>query len=173
MSALRGLFGYFRVNASLASIASTPGKPAARSAVAAGLSGPFSHGNFAAIPRVTGSPSAPPKSSGQNRVAHGARMAAAAVAAVGMDCQHAGCRFAPLRGLDLDRQAIFMAGPVDSDLVADEECRQQHNRPDPLEIHLVLETRRFRSMHAWHTGPASVKPARSHRLDPGRVLAKD
>jgi len=43
-----------------------PGKPAARSAVAAGLSGPFSHGSFAAIPRVAGSPSAPPKSSGQN-----------------------------------------------------------------------------------------------------------
>src|SRR5882724_3906136 len=30
----------------------------------AGLSAPFHHGNFASIPRVTGSPSAPPKSSG-------------------------------------------------------------------------------------------------------------
>jgi len=55
---------YFRVKASRASIPSAPGKPAARSAVAAESSAPFSHGNFAWIPRVTASPSAPPKSSG-------------------------------------------------------------------------------------------------------------
>ena len=46
-------------------------------------------------------------------------MAAAAVAAVGMHRQDAGGRFAPLRRLDLDGQAIFMAGPVDPDLIAD------------------------------------------------------
>ena len=40
-------FVYFRVKASLASIASAPGNPAARSAAAAGLSAPFSHGSFA------------------------------------------------------------------------------------------------------------------------------
>src|SRR5882724_13186295 len=97
----------------------------------------------------------------ENGVAHGTGMAAAAVAAVGMDRQHTGCRFAPLGGLDLDRQAIFMAGTVDPDLVTDEECRQQHNRPDPFEIHLALKARRIGSMHAWHTGRASVKPGRS------------
>ena len=44
--------------------ADTPGVEYMR-ADAAGLPGPFSQGNFAWIPRVTGSPSAPPKSSGQ------------------------------------------------------------------------------------------------------------
>jgi hypothetical protein len=40
-----------------------------------------------------------------------------------------------------------MAGPVDPDLVADEQRRQQRHRPDPFEIHLVLEARRIRWMH--------------------------
>jgi hypothetical protein len=31
-----------------------------------------------------------------------------------------------------------MAGPVDPDLITDPERRQQRNRPDPFEIHLVL-----------------------------------
>ena len=72
----------------------------------------------------------------ENGVAHGAGLAAAAVAAVGMDRHHAGGRFAPLGRLDLDRQAIFVGGPVDPDLVADHERRQQRNRPEPFEIHL-------------------------------------
>ena len=56
---------YFRVKTCLASIASPPCKPAAWSAFPAGLSGRFHHGNLASIPRVTGSPNGPPKSSGQ------------------------------------------------------------------------------------------------------------
>ena len=44
---------------------SAVGNPAAFIALAAGSSAPFSHFNFASIPRVTGSPSGPPKSSGQ------------------------------------------------------------------------------------------------------------
>ena len=276
-----GLPCYFRVKASLASIPSTPGKPAARSAVAAGLSAPFSHGNFAWIPRVTGSPSTPPKSSGQypfgttsageplqaiafsqrrfgvvrrhgargagigrigegdehrdQRALHrhdaglpahlverhplaarpryrrgaphnsrpsstrflstcassatrflppprstktaspdGAGLAAAAVAAVGMDRDHARCRFAALRGLDLDRQAIFVGGTVDPDLVADDQRRQQRNRAEPFENH--LDPRRAR-----HTGFIHRLAQRARQrqtgarspLDPGRILAKD
>src|SRR6185437_13883276 len=56
---------YFRVKAWFASIGSPACNPAALSAVAAASSDPFSHGSFATMPRVTGSPSQPPKSSGQ------------------------------------------------------------------------------------------------------------
>ena len=59
-----GLHCYFRVNACLGSMASPAGNPAAFSALPAASSAPFSHGNFASMPRVTGSPSGPPKSSG-------------------------------------------------------------------------------------------------------------
>ena len=109
----------------------------------------------------------------ENGVAHGAGMAAAAVAAVGMDRQHAGGRFEPLRRLDLDRQAIFVAGPVDPDLVADHERRQQRQRAEPFEIHLVLAGPPIRFMHrlAHRTRAASNRRARP--LDPGGVLAKD
>ena len=74
----------------------------------------------------------------EHGIADGAGLAAAAVAAIGMDRDHAGRRFASLRRLDLDRQAIFVAGPVDPDLVADDERRQQRNRPEPFEIHPTL-----------------------------------
>src|SRR5882757_8004803 len=101
-------------------------------------------------------------------------MPAAAVAAVGMHRHYSGSRFAALGGLDLDRQTIFMAGPVDPDLIADPERRQQRNRPEPFEIHLVLaEIRNPRACIAWHTGHASVKPARGSPLDPGRIFAKE
>src|SRR5882724_6039067 len=60
----RGL--YLRVKSSLASIDPSLFNPAALSAAAAGSPGLFHHGNFASIPRLTGSPSAPPKSTGQN-----------------------------------------------------------------------------------------------------------
>ena len=57
---------HFRVNTSRASIASFGCRPAARTAAAANSSAALPHhGNFASIPRVTGSPSTPPKSSGQ------------------------------------------------------------------------------------------------------------
>src|SRR5258708_4974034 len=42
-----------------------PAPDAARSHVAAGAAEPFNYGNVASIPRVTGSPSRPQKSSGQ------------------------------------------------------------------------------------------------------------
>ena len=45
-----GLHCYFRVNASLESMASPLRSPAAWSALPAALSAPFSHGSFAAIP---------------------------------------------------------------------------------------------------------------------------
>ena len=58
---------YRRVKTSRASIFSLLVRSAALSAAAAAESPlPFSHGNFASIPRVTGSPSTPPKSIGQN-----------------------------------------------------------------------------------------------------------
>ena len=71
-------------------------------------------------------------------IAHGAGLAATAVAAVGMDRQDAARRFASIGGLDFNGQAIFVAGPVDPDLVADIDRRQQRNRPQPFEIHLIL-----------------------------------
>jgi hypothetical protein len=55
-----------------------------------------------------------------------------------MNRDHARSGFASIRGLDLDGQAIFVAGPVDPDLIADLERRQQRNRPQPFEIHLIL-----------------------------------
>src|SRR4051794_16963435 len=128
-------------------------------------------------------------------------MSAAAVAAVRMHGHDAGCRFRPLWRFDRNRQPILMAGPVDPDLIADIERRQQRNRPEPFEIHLVLaeiaaQDSCFdafsqckpvstpgsspraciagkRSDIAWHTGHASVKPARGSALDPGRFFAKD
>ena len=100
-------------------------------------------------------------------------MAAAAVTAIGMDRHHAGGRFAPLRRLDLDRQPIFVAGPVDPDLVADHQRRQQRNRAEPFEIHLALAA----PAHASCPLGTPDTPASNRRafagLIPARVLAKD
>jgi hypothetical protein len=74
----------------------------------------------------------------ENGVSQRAGLAAASVAAIRMDSHHAGGRFAPLRRLDLNRQAIFVGRSVDPDLVADHERRQQRKRAEPFEIHLVL-----------------------------------
>jgi len=57
----------------------------------------------------------------QQRVAPGAGMPTAAVAAVRNNSHHAGRRFDPVRRLHLDRQAVFVTGPVDPDLIADHE----------------------------------------------------
>src|SRR3954470_16193726 len=56
---------HFRLKTSLASIVCVDASPAACSAIAAGSPDLLHHGNFVSIPRVTGSPSTPPKSSGQ------------------------------------------------------------------------------------------------------------
>ena len=55
---------HLRVNAASGAKSSATFRPAACSAVAA-APGVFSHGSFAWMARVTGSPSAPPKSTGQ------------------------------------------------------------------------------------------------------------
>jgi hypothetical protein len=65
-----------------------------------------------------------------------------------------------------------MARPVDPDLIADEECRQQHNRPDPFEVHLALTGRHILMLRLAHR-TRQRQTARSHPLDPGRVLSKD
>ncbi len=97
----------------------------------------------------------------ENGVTQSAGLAAAGVAAIGMDGQHAGGRSAPLRRLDLDRQAIFVGRPVDPDLVADHKRCQQRKRAEPFEIHRILTGPQYQ-IHAtaWHTGCGSVKPAR-------------
>ena len=104
----------------------------------------------------------------ENGVAQSAGLAAAGVAAIGMDGHHAGGRFAPFRRLDLDRQAIFVGRPVDSDLVADHERRQQRKRTEPFEVHLILTGPPYQ-IHAPLGIPecGSVKPARALPLDPG------
>src|SRR5882672_1834655 len=81
----------------------------------------------------------------ENGITQRAGLAAAGVAAVGVDGHHTRGRFAPLRRLDLERQAIFVGRPVDSDLVADHERRQQRYRAEPFEIHLVLTGPRYQA----------------------------
>src|SRR6187399_2752833 len=54
-----------------------------------------------------------------------------------MDRHHARSRFAALRSLDIEREAVFVGGPVDPDLVADHQRRQQRERAEPFENHLV------------------------------------
>ena len=74
----------------------------------------------------------------ENSVTQRAGLAAAGVAAIRMDGHHARGRFAPFRRLDLEGQAIFVGRPVDPDLVADHQRRQQRKRAEPFEIHLIL-----------------------------------
>ena len=57
-------------------------------------------------------------------IAAGECAPAIVVAAVGRDREHAACRFCPRGRFDLDRQPVFVAGPVDPDLIADPERRQ-------------------------------------------------
>ena len=83
----------------------------------------------------------------ENGITQRAGLAAAGIAAIGMDGHHARGRFGPLRRLDLDRQAIFVGRPVDPDLVADHQRRQQRKRAEPFENHLVLTGRPFRFTH--------------------------
>src|SRR5262249_27993257 len=77
--------------------------------------------------------------------------------------------------LDLDRHAVFVARPVDPDLVADEERGEQTERPDPFdEFHPVppcprdsaLPLRLAQPLWQRQTGTRS-------RLDPGRVLSNE
>jgi hypothetical protein len=102
----------------------------------------------------------------ENGVTQSAGLAAAGVAAVGMDGHHARGRFAALRRLDLERQAIFMGRPVDPDLVADHQRRQQRKRAEPFEIHLVLTGPLYRI----HTSLGIPGAAASNRRAPARLI---
>ena len=110
----------------------------------------------------------PPPRSTKTASPDGAGLAAAAVAAIGMDRHHAGGRFASLRRLDLDRQAIFVARPVDPDLVADHQRRQQRKRAEPFEIHLALAGPRYQ-LHAPLGTPDT--PASNRRALAGLIPA--
>jgi hypothetical protein len=100
-------------------------------------------------------------------------MAAAAVAAVRMNRQYAGPRFNSVGRFDLDRQAIFMAGPVDPDVVADEDRCQQRHRPEPSEIHARLAGPAISASPRLAQGVRHRQTGAPTPLDPGRVLAKD
>ena len=106
-------------------------------------------------------------------IAPGGGLAAAAVAAVGMNRHHAGGRFDAFGRLHLDGQAVFVIGPVDPDLVADHQRGQQRQRTELFEVHTARPSPpaiRIPRL-ALHNQRASVKPAPS-ALDPGRVCAK-
>src|SRR5258705_1755234 len=100
----------------------------------------------------------------ENGITQSAGLTAAGVTAVGVNRHHARSRFAPLRRLDLDRQAIFVRRPVDSDLVADHERRQQRKRAEPFEIHFFLTGPPYRI----HAPLGILERAASNR----RVLAR-
>jgi hypothetical protein len=85
-----------------------------------------------------------------------------------MNGHDAGGRFDPFGRFHLNRQPIFVTGPIDANLIADHQGCQQCERPDPFEIHAFsLSPRRdpipFIALHNQH---ASVKPARLLRLIP-------
>src|SRR5207244_3028293 len=58
--------------------------------------------------------------------------AAPAVAAIGHDRQNTGAGPEPVRRHHLDREAIFVAGPVDPNLVADHEHGQKPEQTGPF-----------------------------------------
>jgi len=55
----------------------------------------------------------------EHGIAHGAGVPAAAVTSIGMHGHDPGGRFDSFGRFDLDRQTIFVTGPVDTNLIAD------------------------------------------------------
>src|SRR5262249_15265915 len=68
----------------------------------------------------------------EQRVATGLGVSLAAIAAVGRDGEDAGGGSQPQRRLHLDREAIFVTGTIDPDLVADHEHGEERERPEPF-----------------------------------------
>jgi hypothetical protein len=94
-----------------------------------------------------------------------------------MNGHDAGGRFDPSGRFHLNRQTVFVTGPIDANLIADHQGRQQCERPDPFEIHAFSPSpcRDPMALIALHNQHAGVKPARLLRLIPGafdeRVLS--
>ena len=85
--------------------------------------------------------------------------AAAAIVAVGHDGQNAGPGPGPVRRCHLDREAKFVAGPVDPDLVADHEHGQKPEQTGPFADETQAPPTCF-LLIALHRSRDSVKPAR-------------
>jgi hypothetical protein len=78
-------------------------------------------------------------------------------------------RLDPVRRFNLDRQTVFVTGPVDPDLIADKQNGQECERPEPFEVHALSPAPVLRSrfpLFAWHNRRVGVKPARHLRLIP-------
>jgi hypothetical protein len=71
----------------------------------------------------------------------------------------AGGRFDSIGRFHLDRQPVFVTGPVDPDLIADHKRCQQCKWPEPFEVHAVRPSSVRSLLIAWHNGQAGVKPA--------------
>jgi hypothetical protein len=66
-----------------------------------------------------------------------------------------------------------VAGPVDANLIADDERGQQGQRPEPSEVHIRLPPALVPACSmALHGENASVKPARLRRLIPGAFVER-
>ena len=60
----------------------------------------------------------------QDGITQGPGVPTAAVPSVGLNRQDSGGRFDPFRRFHLDRQTVFVTGPVDPNLIGDHQHRQ-------------------------------------------------